>query len=275
MRGLVVLTSALAALAAPGLAQTPPSLIAKPDWAARPTAGDIARFLPAATRQGVSGEAVIECRVTEKGRLEACTVVSETPPDRGFGKAALAMAGKFRMKPQTVDGQPTAGGTVRIPIKISAPGAPPPAPDLPATTGRFVYAGPAPDVATAGGPSTRAVFYLRLGALRDDGAFAAAEMITVFEHPLTSPAMSKSYAVSIQVFDCSRPRTWEPQVQYFDDAGQRVSWLPVGDEVPLRAALGLDQARALACGKAQPDAPILDSITAVRADAKTRFGGSN
>ena len=39
----------------------------------------------------------------------------------GFGDAAMKMSKLFKMRPQTKDGQPVDGGTVRIPIRFTLP----------------------------------------------------------------------------------------------------------------------------------------------------------
>lgn len=130
MRRIVVLGLALVALAGPGLAESPAPRITRPDWAELPSAAVIAQFMPQAARRGDGGKALIQCKVTRAGRLKDCTLVSETPPGEGFGAAALKMAGKFKMKPKTLDGAPVAGGVVRIPIAFNPP-AEAPAPSAP------------------------------------------------------------------------------------------------------------------------------------------------
>ncbi len=96
-----------------------PSVLTNPDWSARPSADDVARYYPdRAQRMEVSGRAEISCTVLSTGKLTGCTVVSEDPADQGFGDAALKLSKLFKMRPQTKEGAPTNGGTVRIPIRF-------------------------------------------------------------------------------------------------------------------------------------------------------------
>lgn len=82
----------------------------------------MARYYPErAQRMEKGGSATIQCTVTAKGTVTACSVVSEEPADFGFGEAALKLSRLFKMKPKTEDGAPVEGGTVRIPLRFVVP----------------------------------------------------------------------------------------------------------------------------------------------------------
>jgi protein TonB len=86
---------------------------------------DIRSFYPErAQRLEMEGKAVISCTATAAGTLENCSVVSEEPQDFGFGDAAIKMAPLFKMRPTTADGEPVAGGTVRVPVVFKLPPSP-------------------------------------------------------------------------------------------------------------------------------------------------------
>ncbi len=81
--------------------------VSNPTWLRRPTS--LARFYPAsAFMQGVAGDVELDCLVETDGRLD-CAVVSETPPNAGFGQAALRIADEYRMAPLLLDGRPARG----------------------------------------------------------------------------------------------------------------------------------------------------------------------
>ena len=99
-----------------------PSVISMPTWERKPTGDDVARLYPkAAAAAHVEGRATIHCTVTASGDLADCRVAGEDPMGQGFGDAALAMASKFKMKPQTRDGVPGSGGQINIPIRFVLP----------------------------------------------------------------------------------------------------------------------------------------------------------
>ena len=94
-----------------------PRLITQPDWIRKPTGEDFVRFYPAdAMKAGAEGSAVIDCGVAQDGRLRHCVIDAQKPARFRFGQAALKMSPLFQMRPMTVNGKPTAGGHVTIPI---------------------------------------------------------------------------------------------------------------------------------------------------------------
>lgn len=105
--------------------------ITNPDWVVKPTSDQLGQAYPEiADWLELAGRAVISCRVTAAGILDACKTLAEAPAELGFGDAALSMTPYFRMRPKVVDGRPVSDGTVRIPIafKLPPPAAPPATP---------------------------------------------------------------------------------------------------------------------------------------------------
>ena len=96
----------------------------QPEWRQRPTWRDIDRVFPHGPRaRGLSGAALMTCKVNRLGQLAECAIVQEVPPGNGFGEAALKLADKFEMRPQTKNGIPVDGGVVRIPLRFIHPNA--------------------------------------------------------------------------------------------------------------------------------------------------------
>lgn len=125
--GLTIATSAPAA---------EPRVVSNPDWDARPTGEMLATAYPEAPMSlRIEGRATVRCDVSDLGVLENCEQLSETPAGMGFGRAALSLTDRFRMKPRTIDGEPVAGGQVRIPIRFTMPaGSPAPPVDPPSVS---------------------------------------------------------------------------------------------------------------------------------------------
>ena len=115
------LALALTMLAAGGAARAQMSSFSA--WQGAPTAEDLRRvYPPRALAAHLGGTAVLDCEIGVDGYLKACLVISETPRGQGFGQAALAVAGKYRMEPKMAGGRPTAGGRTRLPVVFSTPG---------------------------------------------------------------------------------------------------------------------------------------------------------
>lgn len=118
--GLVVTLGVACAGAVWAANPAPAERIRQPNWISRPTGADLARYYPTqAAKSRTGGMAVLACAVGVDGRLRACKVVSEAPVAAGFGDAALKLGERFRMSAQGRDGQSTANGSVRIPLKFA------------------------------------------------------------------------------------------------------------------------------------------------------------
>lgn len=103
-------------LAATEPSAAPPAVagfVTQPVWLTLPNGDDMARYRPEDARE--SGRAVIECTVSDRGLLQACQVLEETPGQH-YGDAALKVASRFRMGPTDRGGLSTAGRKVRIPL---------------------------------------------------------------------------------------------------------------------------------------------------------------
>ena len=80
----------------------------------------MSNYPTAALALRLEGRASITCVVTVTGALNECSVATESPPELGFGPAALRMATTFHMRPMTVDGGPVSGAMVLIPDPMGA-----------------------------------------------------------------------------------------------------------------------------------------------------------
>jgi TonB family protein len=98
----------------------PAHLDRTPEFLARPDPKAVARaYPPAAASAHIAGRVVLDCIVTQEGRLSPCTVLDEQPSGWGFGKGAIKMASDFKMKPGSHDGVPVVGGHYRLPISFN------------------------------------------------------------------------------------------------------------------------------------------------------------
>jgi TonB family protein len=97
------------------------AVITNPDWLRKPTFNDMLAAYPAeAARRGQSGLAVLQCVVQTNGLTRDCKVIKETPPDLGFGSAALVVSHTLLFKPRLEDGRPVEA-EITVPINFSAP----------------------------------------------------------------------------------------------------------------------------------------------------------
>jgi protein TonB len=95
----------------------PPTVV----WLQRPTARRISELYPQRPlRDGVGGRVQLECSVLEDLAVE-CEVLSEQPPDQGFGRAALSASKDYRVRPTLTDGASAVGARTRITVNFVSP----------------------------------------------------------------------------------------------------------------------------------------------------------
>lgn len=97
------------------------TIIENPLWAAAANFEDLANAYPAKGGD-VEGYAVDHCMVARSGVLHDCVTTKEEPEGRGFGKAALALAPKFKVTRELADApHRTPQVWVDVPIRFPPP----------------------------------------------------------------------------------------------------------------------------------------------------------
>jgi len=85
-------------------------------WYREPTDQELAGYLSTAKGPGV---ALIACKTVSGYYVENCVLVGESPPGYQIGRAVLAAAWQFRVRPARVGGREQFGSWVRIQITYS------------------------------------------------------------------------------------------------------------------------------------------------------------
>jgi TonB family protein len=90
--------------------------IGKPAWAQLPTGQQFGAAFPK-PKAPLSVVIAMDCGVAPTGALTDCHVQSETPPDQGYGAAAVRLADQFKIALWTEEGLPVVGGRVHVPLR--------------------------------------------------------------------------------------------------------------------------------------------------------------
>ncbi|MBD2840678.1 hypothetical protein [Erythrobacter rubeus] len=86
-------------------------------WYREPTDSELAGYLSTATGPGA---ALIVCRTVPNFYVEDCELLGESPAGSQIGRAVLAAAWQFRVRPATIGGRSQVGSWVRIRIDYVA-----------------------------------------------------------------------------------------------------------------------------------------------------------
>jgi protein TonB len=103
------------------------TMVDNPLWVAAASFDDLAAAYPAKAG-GLEGYGVAHCQVVrtgaEAGALKGCNVIKEEPHGHDFGRAALALASKFRLSPEALPSAPTGDPLwVDVPVRFPPPAA--------------------------------------------------------------------------------------------------------------------------------------------------------
>ncbi len=90
-------------------------------WYREPTDQELAGYLSTANNPG---SALIACKTVPDYYVDDCVLLSESPPGSQIGRAVLAAAWQFRVRPARVGGREQVGSWVRIRIDYSVRRAP-------------------------------------------------------------------------------------------------------------------------------------------------------
>lgn len=73
-------------------------LIRDPPWDVTPVAADMAGAFPVEASDLSGGQVALRCGIAADGALTNCKEITETPEDKGFAKAALSLASRFKVR---------------------------------------------------------------------------------------------------------------------------------------------------------------------------------
>ncbi len=105
------------------MAASPP-IIGKAQWVALPSGEETSAAFGKLKVDGVA-RVRLACVVVQGGGVTDCRVDQETPAGQGFGAAALSLAPHFKLTTWTVEGLPTVGGVINIPLRYELKDPPP------------------------------------------------------------------------------------------------------------------------------------------------------
>lgn len=100
------------------------AVLLDPPWIRAPGQADLATAWPKAAVGLAFGQAALRCALTETGELRYCDVISETPRDKGFGKAALGLSKLFKVNVAPEDAKKFKSYKVDLPFRFRDPATP-------------------------------------------------------------------------------------------------------------------------------------------------------
>lgn len=109
---------------APSVSNMGSSVILDPPWDRAPTQAEINAAWPKEAAGLPSGQAALRCELDTSGQLRACQVISESPRNKGFGRAAKTLSKSFRVVLDPNDVKAARKYVVDVPFRFRDPAAP-------------------------------------------------------------------------------------------------------------------------------------------------------
>jgi hypothetical protein len=104
---------------APELAKGAPLTVRTPKWTALPSVDAMQAAAPKTEGGPNDVRVTLVCDVQAGGTLSGCVVDREEPAGQGFGQAILTLAPRFKVDLMSVEGMPTVGAKVRLPVRFA------------------------------------------------------------------------------------------------------------------------------------------------------------
>lgn len=100
------------------------SLVLDPPWTSTPSTAQVRAAWPADAKGAVTGQVALRCNLNKTGGLTFCSVLSEIPTGKGFGKAARSLSPNFRVAFAPDQVKTLSSYTVDVPFRFRDPASP-------------------------------------------------------------------------------------------------------------------------------------------------------
>jgi TonB family protein len=99
-------------------------LLMDPPWTAAPTLEQVRGAWPAGAAGVSAGQAALRCAIGRDGGLKECSVISEIPEGKGFGRAARSLSSAFKIYVKPEDAKDARNLSVDVPFRFRDPALP-------------------------------------------------------------------------------------------------------------------------------------------------------
>ncbi|MDB5470917.1 MAG: TonB family protein [Caulobacter sp.] len=100
----------------------PGDKVEEPDWLTKPDGAETLKYYPdIVSDRSISGSVVLNCLISDRGKVESCEIERESPYGLGFGDASIKLLkAKGWFKPRKINGK-AVESEVKVPFSIESP----------------------------------------------------------------------------------------------------------------------------------------------------------